>query len=83
VAAFVISPTDPLVGDTVAVDASASTVPVGRSIVGYSWNFGNGQTGSGRTATVMYDRASTYTIVLTVTDDTGRTGVTSRTVQVK
>jgi len=83
VANFTVSPTDPLVNDIVAVDASASTVPAGRSIVGYSWNFGNGKSGTGRNATVVYDRASTYTIVLTVTDDTGRTGVTSRTVQVK
>ena len=47
------------------------------------WNFGDGATGSGRTTTHVYDKANTYTIVLSVTDSTGRTGVTSKTVQVK
>lgn len=82
-ASFTISPTDPAVDDDVFVDASASTVPPGRSIVSYAWNFGDGSSGSGRTASHHYTKASTYTIVLTVTDSTGRKGVASKTVQVK
>lgn len=84
-AAFTISPTDPSVGDTVYVDGSSSTTPIGsdRTIVTYEWNFGDGATGSGKTASHVYGKAGTYTIVLNVKDSTGRRGTTSKTLQVK
>jgi chitinase len=82
-ASFAISPTGPAVNDSVYVDASASTVPAGRTIVAYDWNFGDGSTGAGQTATHKYGKANSYTIVLTVTDNTGRKGVTSQTITVK
>jgi PKD repeat protein len=83
VAAFTISPTDPAVGATVNVDASAATVPAGRTIVSYRWNFGDGTPlVGGQTAAHRYQAANTYAIVLTVTDDTGRQGVASQTVTV-
>jgi PKD repeat protein len=83
-AAFDISPTPgPGAGESVFLDASASTVSSGRSIVGYAWNFGDGGTGSGRMTSHVYSRAGTYTVVLAVTDSTGRIGVSSKPVQVK
>jgi chitinase len=83
-AAFDISPMPgPAAGESVFLDASASTVSSGRTIVGYAWNFGDGSTGSGRTTSHIYSRAGTYTVVLAVTDSTGRIGVSSRPVQVK
>jgi PKD repeat protein len=82
-ASFTMSPTDPAVNDALYVDASASTVPSGRTIVGYDWNFGDGASGAGQTATHKYGKANSYTIVLTVTDNTGRKGVTSQTITVK
>ena len=83
IASFTISPTDPSVGDTVSVNAAASTVPSGRSIVSYAWDFGDGSVGAGVTASHVYGKAFTYSMVLTVTDNTGRKGVASKTVQVK
>lgn len=84
VASFTVSPTDPLVNTDVFVDGSASTVPAGRSIVSYEWNFGDGSPSvKNRTAAHKYMSANTFTIVLTVTDNTGRQAVASRTVQVK
>lgn len=84
VASFTLSPTDPIVEDMIYFDASASTVPAGRSIVSYSWNFGDGSIGAGQTTSHKYGgKPNTYTIVLTVIDSTGRKGVASKTVQVK
>jgi PKD repeat protein len=82
-ASFTFSPTDPVVGDTVNVNGTQSTAAVGRRIVSWAWNFGNGESASGPLATVRYTVARTYTITLTVTDDIGRTNTTSRTLQVK
>ena len=83
IAAFTLSPTDAGVNEDIYFDASASSVPAGRSLVAYSWNFGDGAVGAGQTSTHKYGKANTYTVVLTVTDSTGRRGVTSKTVQVK
>jgi PKD repeat protein len=80
---FTFSPTDPVVGDTINVNGTQSTAAVGRRLVTWAWNFGNGESASGPNATVRYTVARTYTITLTVTDDIGRTNTTSRTLQVK
>jgi PKD repeat protein len=82
-ASFTISPTDPGVNADIYFDASKSTVPTGRTIVSYDWNFGDGAIGAGRTATHKYGKANTYTVVLTVTDNSGRQGVSSLTITVK
>ena len=82
-ASFTFSPTDPVVGDTINVNGTQSTAAVGRRLVTWAWNFGNGESASGPHATVRYTVARTYTITLTVTDDIGRTHTTSRTLQVK
>ena len=72
-AAMTISPNDPQVGEEVFFNGAASTAPTGRRIVRYEWNFGNGQTAEGVTASVRYTTARTYNVTLTVTDDVGRT----------
>ena len=81
-AAFTFSPTDPNPGDEVFFNASTSTVPSGRSIVSYRWDFGDGSSGSGRTVSHRYTVSRTYTVVLTITDSTGQTATTSQTVKV-
>ena len=54
----------------VRFDASASSDPDG-NIVSYDWAFGDGNTGSGQTATHTYPDAGSYTPRLTVTDERG------------
>lgn len=68
-------------GLTASVNGSASSDPNG-SISGYAWNFGDGQFGSGPTTSHAYATAGTYTITLTVTDNAGATGTTTRQVTV-
>jgi PKD repeat protein len=53
-------------------DGSGSTDPDG-TIDSYAWNFGDGATGSGATASHTYAAAGTYSAVLTVTDNRGGT----------
>lgn len=66
---------------SVAVDASASSDTDG-TVVSYAWAFGDGGTASGVTAAHEYAAAGTYTVTLTVTDDDGATGTTTRQVVV-
>lgn len=82
-AVFTFSPTDPSVGTSVVFNAAASTVPTGRHIVSWEWEFGDGNQASGVAAIHTFRAARTFTVVLTVTDNTGRKGVASRTVVVK
>jgi len=60
-------------------DGGGSTDADG-TIVSYDWNFGDGKTASGKTASHTYTAADTYTVTLTVTDDKGKK--TSTTVDV-
>jgi len=62
-------------------DATASYDPDG-TISGYSWNFGDGTTGSGATAAKTYASPGTYTVTLTVTDDEGASNFASKSVPV-
>jgi PKD repeat protein len=48
----------------------------------YSWNFGNGRTGSGPVPSFTYTAPGTYTVTLTVRDEYGLTGTTTRTVTI-
>lgn len=67
-------------GLDVTVDGRASKDPDG-TIASYAWDFGDGTTGTGATATRTYAAAGTYTVKLTVTDDRGGTATTSGTVR--
>ncbi|MFF1574792.1 PKD domain-containing protein [Leifsonia sp. NPDC058292] len=57
-------------GLTVAVDGGASTDPDG-TVASYAWNFGDGATATGATASHPYAAGGTYTVTLTVTDNQG------------
>jgi PKD repeat protein len=64
------------------MNASASYDPDG-AIVSYSWTFGDGTSGGGVSASHAFGSAGTYTATLTVQDNGGATGATSRQVLVQ
>ncbi|MHA7294485.1 PKD domain-containing protein [Arthrobacter sp. HLT1-21] len=66
-------------GLTVTVDGSGSTDSDG-TIAGYIWDFGDGTTATGATATRTYGAAGTYSLRLTVTDNDAATATTVRQV---
>ena len=63
----------------VSFDASGSTDPDG-TIISYSWNFGDGTTGSGATLLHNYSSTGNFIATLTVTDDQGATGQATITI---
>jgi len=67
--------------DRTCTFTSTSNDPDG-SIVGTSWNFGDGQSGSGSPAMHTYASDATYTVELTVTDNGGASSSTSQSVSV-
>jgi chitodextrinase len=75
---FTFSPSAPKEHDDIFFDASTSSDPDGH-IVSYTWQWGDGTTGSGRQTTKSYDFAGTYSVVLTVTDAYGTSVSSSAT----
>ena len=61
---------------TVNFDGTGSMAASGTSIVDWSWDFGDGTTGSGVTTTHTYSTPGTYFATLTVTDNGGRVNLT-------
>ncbi|QIS38504.1 PKD domain-containing protein [Clavibacter capsici] len=76
--AVIASTTTDLVAN---LDGRASSDPDG-TIASYAWEFGDGTTGTGPSIAHPYAKAGTYTVALTVTDDTGATGRTTASVTV-
>jgi len=63
-------PYEGTINTTLEFDGSASSDPDG-TIASYSWDFGDGTTGNGMTATHSYTTPGSFNVTLTVTDDTG------------
>jgi PKD repeat protein len=80
--AFTFTPEDPTDHQNVLFDASTSTGAASNPIATYSWNFGDGDTGSGKTATHSFDDPGTYVVTLTIADQYSRTASASQTVNV-
>jgi PKD repeat protein len=83
-ASFTASPQTVGVGERVNVDASASQPAPGgdRFITQYNWTWGDGRTSEGVRQSHTYSQAGSYTITLTVVDNTGRTGTATTSVTV-
>ncbi len=71
-ASFVVSVKQGIAPLATQLDASASSDADG-DIVSYAWDFGDGEQGSGRIASHVYQVAGNYRAVLTVTDNGGLT----------
>lgn len=78
-ASFTESLSNSVVGQTVSFTGSASG---GTAPYNYAWNFGDSSTGSGSSASHVYQTAGVYTVVLTVTDAAGQVASATNTVTV-
>jgi len=81
IAVMAAAPTSGLAPLAVAFDGSSSSDADG-TIVSFAWNFGDGTTGFGMTASHTYPTAGTYTARLTVTDNQTASSSTTTTIQV-
>jgi PKD repeat protein len=72
---FVVTPAPVTVNTPALFDGSTSTPGSGAtSITSYSWDFGDGSSGSGKTVSHSFNTAKTYNVTLTVTNDRGLSG---------
>ena len=69
------------VATPVSFDGSASSDADG-TIVRFDWTFGDGTADSGAQLMHVYHSVGVYTVVLTVTDDSGRTGNATTTAEI-
>src|SRR2546422_130146 len=69
-ASFTLNPSSPDVGQSISFTASASG---GTRPYSYSWNYGDGSTGTGLQSTHIYPSVGTYQVTLTVADSQGNT----------
>jgi len=67
-------PYEGMEGGEISFDGSASTD--NGEIVEYLWDFGDGNTGTGVSPTHIYNEADTYTVTLTVVDDSDASSTT-------
>lgn len=57
---------------TVAFDGGASVAAIGTIILGYEWDFGDGDKGEGETPSHVYLQPGSYSVTLTIRDNLGR-----------
>jgi PKD repeat protein len=81
-ASFYYYPNDPSAFDTIQF-YDYSQDPAGAGIASRVWDFGDGTTSTAQNPTHRYAADGDYTVRLTVTTPDGRTGTTSRVVQVR
>ena len=82
-ASFVISPTSPDVNETITFDASASTAGGDESIKSYTWDFGDGNSDTGRVVAHTYVTHGSFVSKLTVRNDCRETDVATKTITIK
>ena len=81
-AVITVSPTNPNANDQVFFNAAGSTAATGRTLVSYAWDFGDGGSATGVTASNRYDFEGTYVVTPTVEDDQGQVGTATAQVSV-
>ena len=69
------------VGVALTFDGSGSSDPDG-TIVAYDWDFGDGTAGTGATPTHSYASTGSFTVTLTVTDDSGLSDTATSTADI-
>jgi hypothetical protein len=81
VSRFTFSPSSPLTDQAVAFNGGGSSDADG-TIESYVWSFGDGSGGTGATATHTYTKPGAYMVRLSVKDNWGSLGVTTRSLTV-
>jgi len=67
-------------GLSIDLNAGESADDVG--VIGYEWNFGDGNSGTGKTCTHIYSSAGTYNVTLTVKDAAGNSDMGSKIITI-
>ena len=80
-ASFIYSPIKPYINGTISFDATSSSDSNG-SIIGYEWDFGDGEAGYGKVVTHSYTQVGEYPVKLKITDNDGLTDSTQQTVPI-
>lgn len=78
--AVITGPSEGQVSQSLTFDASASRASV--PVTDLKWDFGDGNTAEGLTVAHSYDSAGTYTVILTLVDESGQSDSAVKQVQV-
>ena len=70
------------INENIVFSGTNSNASQASTIVSYSWNFGDGHTGSGSQVTHAYSATGQYTVSLTVTDDWGQTSTATTVINI-
>lgn len=85
-ASFEVTPDPVVAGVEASFDASGTMVaptPRHNTVVSYTWDFGDGSTGTGKVAQHTYITAGEFTVKLTVKDKAGKVGTSTQKVVVQ
>jgi len=81
IASFTANPTSGVAPLEVSFNASSSSDSDG-SIISYTWDFKDGDTGSGQTINHTFSSTGSYNVMLTVIDNEGATDSTTKEIEV-
>ena len=82
VAAFDVLTTELVAGEPISFSGTSSYDPDGDVLAGYDWDFGDAGTASGASTSHTYGAEGSYTVMLTVRDPAGATGLTEKVITV-